>query len=149
MPCSAIHLGGVFSHPNPIKPGYILLFHPRRRHPFRAQCSLGAQSTPIAVRLTAAGAKKGEADAKPCKACHDFEMGAGGKIGPPLYGVLGRSKASTEGFAHSDALKSRGGSWTYADLDSFLANPKGTKMTNAGENDPPKRADIIAYLPGK
>ncbi len=72
------------------------------------------------------------------------------KIGPPLYGVVERPKASVAGFDYSEALKSKGGEWTYADLDQFLANPQayahGTKMTFAGEADPAKRADIIDYL---
>jgi cytochrome c2 len=70
--------------------------------------------------------------------------------GPPLYGVIGRAKGSVEGFDYSEAIKSKGGKWTYADLDQFLADPKayaqGTKMAFAGERDPVKRADIIGYL---
>jgi cytochrome c len=106
--------------------------------------------TPIGQRLAKADLKKGQANTKPCQSCHNFEKGAAAKIGPPLYGVVGRTKASVQGFNYSDALKSKGGKWTYGDLDQFLANPKayaqGTKMTFAGEADPIKRADIIDYL---
>jgi cytochrome c len=105
---------------------------------------------PIGQRLTESDVKKGEADTKPCQACHNFEKGAGAKIGPPLYGVVDRPKGSVAGFDYSEAIKSKGGEWTYADLDQFLTNPKayaqGTKMTFAGEPDPAKRADIIDYL---
>ena len=38
--------------------------------------------------------KKGQADAKVCTACHNFEKGAGAKVGPPLYGVVDAPKAS-------------------------------------------------------
>jgi cytochrome c len=107
-------------------------------------------AAPVGQRLAEADVKKGEADTKPCQACHNFEKGAGAKIGPPLYGIVDRPKGSVVGFEYSDALKSKGGEWTYDDLDQFLANPKayalGTKMTFAGEADPAKRADIIDYL---
>lgn len=105
---------------------------------------------PIEERLAKADVKKGEADTKACQSCHNFEKGAGPKIGPPLYGVVNRPKDAIAGFAYSDALKARGGNWTDADLDQFIANPKayapGTKMAYAGEPDPGKRADIIDYL---
>jgi len=89
-------------------------------------------------------------DTKPCQACHNFDKGGVTKIGPPLYDVVDRPKATVNGFSYSDAIKSKAGKWTYADLDQFLADPKGyapgTKMTFAGEADPIKRADIIDYL---
>ena len=89
-------------------------------------------------------------DTKPCQSCHNLEKGGGIKIGPPLFGVVDRPKGSEAGFDYSDAIKSKGGKWTYEDLDQFLANPKayaqGTKMAYAGEADPAKRADLIDYL---
>ena len=67
-------------------------------------------------------------------------------MGPPV----GRARGSVVGFEYSEAIKSKGKAWTYADLDLFLTNPTayapGTKMTFAGESDPAKRPDIIAYL---
>lgn len=104
----------------------------------------------IEQRLAAADAKKGFAGIKTCQSCHSFEKGGGARTGPPLYGVAGRAKGSIKGFAYSQAIRSKGGTWSDADLDRFLANPKayaqGTKMTFAGESDPAKRADIIAFL---
>lgn len=42
------------------------------------------------------------------------------------------------------------GTWTYENLDAFLADPKGyvpgTKMSFAGLRRPGERADVIAYL---
>jgi cytochrome c len=50
----------------------------------------------------------------------------------------------------ADNMKAKGGKWDYAQMNAFLANPKGvvagTKMSYAGEKDAAKRADIIAYL---
>ena len=105
---------------------------------------------PLPSLLAKADLKKGEADAHVCQSCHNFEKGAGAKVGPPLYGVVGRAKGSVAGFAYSDNMKSKGGDWTYDDLNKFLTKPSayvsGTKMTYPGEQDPQKRADIIDYL---
>ena len=105
---------------------------------------------PLPALLAKAEVKKGEADAHVCQACHNFEKGAGAKVGPPLYGVVGRPKGSIAGFQYSDGMKAKGGDWTYADLNTFLTKPSayvsGTKMTYPGEQDPQKRADIIDYL---
>jgi cytochrome c len=137
----------VFSHPKLAKPGYDL--------PAAEEASLEAGAAPAAVaplpeRLAKADPKKGEASAKSCTACHNFEKGAGPKIGPPLYGVVDRQRASIPGFAYSDAMKSKPGDWSFDELDKFIANPKGdipgTKMAYAGEKDPQKRADIVDYL---
>ena len=68
---------------------------------------------PLPALLAKADAKKGEQDAKVCQTCHNFEKGAGPKIGPPLWGVVGRPIASVPGFAYSDSLKGVGGDWTY------------------------------------
>lgn len=105
---------------------------------------------PLPVLLAKADAKKGEALSKPCAACHDFTKPGVAKVGPPLYGVVGRAKAHVAGFAYSDAMKAKGGDWSFDELNKFIADPKkdipGTKMAYAGEKDDAKRADIIAYL---
>jgi cytochrome c len=108
------------------------------------------EDPPLPPLLAKADVKKGEADTKPCQACHDFSKDGKAKVGPPLYGVVGRKTASIPGFAYSDDLKKMGGDWTYDELYKFIKAPKamepGTKMTFLGESDPQKRADILAYL---
>ena len=105
---------------------------------------------PLPVLLAKADAKKGESLVKPCAACHDFTKPGVSKVGPPLYGVVGRAKAHVAGFAYSDPMKAKGGDWSFEELNKFIADPKkdiaGTKMAFAGEKDDGKRADIIAYL---
>jgi cytochrome c len=106
---------------------------------------------PIAPLLVSASVPAGEADAKKlCSACHNFTEGGGAKIGPDLYGVLGRERASAPGFDYSSALKGKKGDWTYETLNEWLDSPKtfapGTKMSFAGIDDGKERADVIDYL---
>ncbi len=136
----------IFSHPKLTKPGYDL----PTVVPGAAPSGKPAPVEPLPQLLAKADPKKGEAETKPCQACHNFEKGAGVKIGPPLYGVVGRPKGSVPGFDYSEGMKAKGGNWTFADIFEFIKDPQayvpGTKMTFAGEPDPHKRADLIAYL---
>ncbi len=55
------------------------------------------------------------------------------------------------GYKYSNALKGKSGeTWSYDNLDAFLAKPKGwapgTKMAFAGLEKPERRADLIAHL---
>ncbi|MFK8253791.1 c-type cytochrome [Ancylobacter terrae] len=105
---------------------------------------------PIAQLLGAANAERGAAVAKKCAACHNFVEGAGAKVGPDLYGIVGRPVASAEGFAYSAAMKGHGGTWTFQDLSDFIKNPKadipGTAMGFAGIAKETERADLLVYL---
>jgi len=138
----------VFAPHRPAVPGYAL---PTSAAPSEAPAAAAApKEEPLPVLLTKADAKKGAQDAKVCTTCHNFEKGAGPKVGPPLWGVVGRPVASVPGFAYSDSLKALGGDWTYEKINEMITNPKGvasgTKMAFPGEKDPQKRADILAYL---
>ena len=140
----------IFAHGPLLKPGYDLPVPTEAPAGGNESGGGAAAVAPLAERLAKADVSKGQASTKACQACHNFEKGAGAKVGPDLYGVVDRPKGSVEGFAYSDGMKAKGGDWTYEDLDHFLTNPKayvsGTKMAFAGEADPQKRADIIDYL---
>jgi cytochrome c len=106
---------------------------------------------PISVLLAKADISAGEAFThKICIACHNFQEGQANKVGPLLYGVVGRDKASAAGYSYSTALKGKGGKWTYADLNTWLTKPSayapGTKMAYAGIENPQMRANVIDYL---
>ncbi len=136
----------IFSHPPLAKPGYDLPGAPEGG----SKTEAAPAAEPLPELLAKADIAKGEADIKVCQACHNFEKGAGVKVGPPLYGIIGRAKGSVAGFDYSDALKAKGGAWTFDDLNAFITSPKtfvpGTKMAFGGEANAHKRADIIDYL---
>jgi len=109
-----------------------------------------AKIDPIEPYLAKADAGKGAQTAKVCTACHSFDKGGPNKVGPLLYGVVGRGRASVDGYAYSDALKAKGGKWDEEELNHFLAGPAkyipGTKMGFAGLQKESDRADVIKYL---
>ncbi len=100
--------------------------------------------------LAKANAENGAGIFKKCAACHTYEKGKGKAIGPNLWGVVNRPKASFEGFEYSADMKAKGGNWTFADLTTFVTKPKayvpGTKMVFNGLSNPEDVADVVAYL---
>jgi len=104
----------------------------------------------FATALPAADAMAGAMVAERCMVCHDMTKDGMNKIGPLLYGVVGRMRASFPGFDYSAAMKMKGGTWTYAELFQFLQAPltyiPGTKMTFAGLPRTQDRLNLIAYM---
>jgi cytochrome c len=84
-----------------------------------------------------------------CSICHDVAAGRN-RVGPSLFGIVGRPAGSVANFHYSDANKNSGLTWDAATLDRYLANPRGvvanTTMTYGGVKDDQKRKDLIAYL---
>ncbi len=105
---------------------------------------------PIMAMLATADAEKGAKISKACAACHSFDKGGPTKQGPNLYGVVGGPKAHVAGFAYSDGVKTKGGTWDYDSLNHFLEKPKkyisDTKMNFAGLKKASDRAALIAWL---
>ncbi len=135
------------------------MFHEERPEPMgyaiagvEAEGEGGAAAGPsIATLLASADVAAGEKVFAKCMACHTINQGGANGIGPNLYATVGEGIAEGKGgFAFSDALKKVGGTWTFEQLDHWLASPRtfanGTKMSFAGLSKPEDRANIIAYL---
>ena len=76
--------------------------------------------------------------------------GGKNKIGPALYGVLGRKSASISDYKYSKALIAHGKNWSYEEMNGYLIKPqahiKGTKMAFAGLKSEKDRASVILYM---
>jgi cytochrome c len=83
-------------------------------------------------------------------ACHNADKGGANQLGPNLWDVIGEPIGQGKGFAFSDALSKKGGTWNWDNLGQWLTSPRafapGTKMTFAGLGDPQDRANVIAFL---
>jgi cytochrome c len=145
----AVHIasGAIFPTPVPAKPGYVV--EVKQEQPAQPGKPAAPQVAFDTV-LASANAQHGAQLVKQCEICHNFSKGQGPKVGPDLYGVVGRKIASVEGFNYSSALKAKTGTWTFDALNTWLTNPRadvpGTNMTFAGVTSDHQRADIIAYL---
>lgn len=94
----------------------------------------------------------GEAVFKKCRACHSIEPGKK-RVGPSLFGVVGRTPGTAEGFKYSPsmiAFGKTGAVWDDATLDSYLASPrklvKKTRMAFPGIKGEEDRKALIEYL---
>lgn len=115
-----------------------------------AVASVAATAEPIKDLLAAADPAQGEKISKMCSSCHTMGKGEPNRIGPNLHGVTGSALASVAGFAYSDALKAKGGSWDKDSLNEFLWSPQKfaprNKMSFAGLKKPEDRAALIKWL---
>jgi len=143
-----IAAGSLFAPHKPEKPGYNIEV---QEHPTEQAGKPAEPEVPFETVLASADPKRGETTAKRCAACHTFVKGGPNLIGPNLYGVVNRDKASLPGFNYTAAMKSQTGKWTFDQLNIYLKKPAamvpGTAMAAfPGLPRDSERADVIAYL---
>lgn len=134
--------------PKAAKPGYELAVA-------KTTSGGGAAAAAFDAKAVVAAIAKGNADAgqdvfKQCANCHTPGKGGEQKTGPNLWGIVNRKVAEVGGFGYSDALKGKGGAWSWESLATFLYNPRAAvpnnKMAFAGVKDPGDLADLLAFL---
>ena len=85
-----------------------------------------------------------------CKVCHLLEKDGVHRIGPNLFGVLGRKSGTTEGYQFSKAMRKAGIIWDRQTLSQYLKKPRdfiiGTKMAFAGLKNPKDVQDVVAFI---
>ena len=109
-----------------------------------------AMALPLQTALAAGDVAAGQALVKTkCGICHSVEAGQN-RVGPSLFGVVGRHSGTVAGYNYSTANKNSGKVWDEATLDVYLTNPRalvpGTKMAFPGLPNATDRANVIAYL---
>ena len=112
--------------------------------------SVEADSGSIMALFASTNALDGEKIFKKCAACHSIAQGGANKIGPALWGVLGRKVGSVPGYKYSKAMAAHGKPWSFEEMNGFLIKPKnwikGTKMSFAGIKNAKERAAVILYM---
>ena len=106
---------------------------------------------PISGLLASADIAAGAKGFKKCASCHSINSGGANKIGPALWNIVDKQRASADGYSYSKALKAMSGeTWDYEALNAFLTKPKayapGTKMGFSGIKKVAARANLIAYI---
>ena len=85
-----------------------------------------------------------------CTACHIVTAEGPRRLGPTLFGVVGRHSGSVAGFNYSRGNREANVDWTPEVLFEYLKNPRAmvanTTMAFAGIRDDQERANVIAYL---
>ena len=112
--------------------------------------SSSSKSGDIMALFASTSAAEGAKVFKKCAACHSITEGGGNKIGPALWGVLGRSAGSIPDYKYSKAMVAHGKNWSFEEMNGFLIKPKdwikGTKMSFAGLKNAKERAAVILYM---
>lgn len=86
---------------------------------------------------------------KTCRKCHSLTAGVN-KVGPSLYGIIGRPSAVTPGYEYSASMKALNVVWDDKQLDEYLVKPRadvhGVQMFFKGLPKASDRANVIAFL---
>ena len=140
---------GVFHVNKPENPGYKIVLENQPTVSI-SQATETVEKIDIAALMMQGDIASGKKIFKKCAACHSIKKGGTNKIGPALYGVVGRKVGGVADYKYSKALATYSKEWTFEELNGFLTKPsaylKGTKMSYAGLRKETDRASIIKYL---
>ena len=104
----------------------------------------------ILALFASTSAADGKGIFKKCAACHSIAEGGANKIGPALWGVIGRKSGSISDYKYSKGMVAHGKIWSFEEMNNFLIKPKdwvkGTKMSFAGLKNEKERAAVILYM---
>ena len=104
----------------------------------------------IAQLISMGTIEHGQKVFKKCSACHVVAKGGKNKIGPALYGVMGRKSGAISDYKYSKALMAHAKTWSYEEMNLYLIKPqahiKGTKMAFAGLKSEKDRASVMLYM---
>jgi cytochrome c len=150
-------IGNALIHPIKLeKPAYVVPGVEEKQEAAAPSGAPAAAVEPVTPLLASASPEAGKALFKQCATCHNADKGGKNLVGPNLWDVVGRKKASVPGFAYSSAMQAAAqkpgdeGLWTYEEINKFIANPRadipGTKMTFVGLKKVQDRANVEAFL---
>ncbi len=109
-----------------------------------------SESENIITLFASTSADEGAKVFKKCVACHSITKGGSNKIGPALWGVLGKQTGSVSDYKYSKGMAAYGKPWSFEEMNGFLTKPKdwikGTKMSFAGLKNIKERAAVILYM---
>lgn len=114
-------------------------------------CAVLAVSLTLPIAAQAGGnAGQGKTYFNRCAICHSNQKGAPNRIGPNLFGIVGRKAGSLPNFFYSGAMKKSGITWTHEKLEAYIAKPQalvpGNRMAFAGVSSHQQVDDLVAYL---
>ena len=125
-----------------------------------ALAALGAIAHGAGAAMAEGDAAAGESVFKKCKACHTSESGGKNKIGPNLFGIVGRQAGTAPGFKYSPSYVAAGEGglmWSGDTIFEYLADPKAFIREVTGDKKAKTRMvfklkkeddrlDVIAFL---
>lgn len=107
---------------------------------------------------------KGESAFNKCKACHSITAAdgtaivKGGKVGPDMFGVIGRAAGTSPEYAYGDAIRAAGAGgliWDEVSIAAYLVDPAAFLQAKTGDAGAKSKMtfklakggeDIAAYL---
>jgi cytochrome c len=141
----------IFEVPPPAKPGYVVEGVQEVSSSSSVSAAPVEEALPdFGTVLPTASVSAGQQVAVRCQQCHNLDKGGPNNIGPNLWGIVGRARATHPGFDYSSAMMSSHEPWTYENLFHYLKSPAtmvpGTKMSFAGLRSATDRINLLAYL---